>query len=106
MTAEEAMERARKIGELNVQCLMDAMRSGGSGEEINLEVETERKRWAAALIRAQIDTVAECRKHATSMKTLEGRAIFYDWLRNEHVLLDAALAKLEGRDDTHNCTKG
>jgi len=32
------------------------------------------------------------------MKTLEGRVMFYDWLRNEHRLLEAALAELEGRD--------
>ena len=55
MTAEEAMDRARKMGVQNAQCLMEAMRSGGSGEAIKREVEKETKRWAAALIRVQIE---------------------------------------------------
>jgi len=55
MTAEEAMDRARKMGVQNAQCLMEAMRSGGSGAAIKIEVEKETKRWAAELIRAQIE---------------------------------------------------
>ena len=55
MTAEEAMDRARKMGVQNAHCLMDAMRSGGSGEAIKREVEKETRRWGAELIKTQIE---------------------------------------------------
>ena len=55
MTAEEAMERANECGTRNVECLMEALRSGGSQADVKRSVGKATKRWAAALIRAQID---------------------------------------------------
>lgn len=56
MTVEEAIGKARQVGIENCHCLMNAMRSsGGTGKAIKAEVEKETKRWASALIQAQID---------------------------------------------------
>jgi len=84
MTAEEAMERANECGTRNVECLMEALRSGGSQADVKRSVEKETKRWAAELIRVQLEAY-------------EVAFEIYPWAVLEKPLVQcrAALAKLE-----------
>ena len=95
MTAQEAMERARIIGKQNVRCLMNAMRSGGSGADIDRAVEVETRAWAAALIRAQIEVL---RRVGEPVYTLEADPI--QWPDGPQIIQECedALAELEASD--------
>ena len=50
---------------------------------------------AAALIEAEIELIAECRRRCTEMAGFDGRKVYYDWMREQHRSFDAALAELE-----------
>ena len=81
MTAEEAMERAHLI-------LIETPMGPGVWDR-------QERAIAAALIEAEIELIAECRRRCTEMAGFDGRKVYYDWMREQHRSFDAALAELE-----------
>ena len=63
--------------------------------KIALEIKRTQYSIAAALIKAEIELIAECRRRCTEMAGFDGRTVYYDWMREQHRSFDAALAELE-----------